>query len=242
MACAKAQGPGSAECRIAWRSGRPGQQATVFAALWNGDLDAVAGALGEQGGEGLAVVEISRDEDGARDVALVDVELLEQGTEERNQREIQFCRRLFPQGLKPRLHIVAFAARLKSCPDTMRSLIEFLRSLVHFNGFRRGGFQKLRQIFQKNSRRSTILPARTWKEVTAASRPRVIAEESVSRSAQQCGALFSWSGEGWRVVAQASGGLKLPQSLPRPSCARERAFQFRVAPSSSRRASRTALM
>jgi hypothetical protein len=54
-----------------------------FSALRDGDLDAMAGALGEQGGQGFAVVEVRRDEDGARDVALVDVELLEQGGEDR---------------------------------------------------------------------------------------------------------------------------------------------------------------
>ncbi len=42
----------------------------------------MAGALGEQGGEGVAVVEVDGDEDGAWDVVLVDVELLEEGAED----------------------------------------------------------------------------------------------------------------------------------------------------------------
>ena len=54
-------------------------QRALFAALRNGDLDAMAGALGEQCGECFAVVEVGGDEDGARNVVLVDVELLEEG-------------------------------------------------------------------------------------------------------------------------------------------------------------------
>ena len=38
----------------------------------------MAGALGEQRGEGLAIVEVDGHEDGARDVVLVDVELLQE--------------------------------------------------------------------------------------------------------------------------------------------------------------------
>ena len=58
----------------------------LFAALRHGDLDAVAGAFGEQRGEGFAVVEVDRDENGARDVVLVDVELLERGRRRRGRR------------------------------------------------------------------------------------------------------------------------------------------------------------
>ena len=57
-------------------------EGALFAALRDGDFDAVAGALGEQRGEGFAVVEVDGDEDGARDVVLVDVELLEEGGED----------------------------------------------------------------------------------------------------------------------------------------------------------------
>jgi hypothetical protein len=39
----------------------------------------MAGALAEQRGQSLAVVELRGDEDRARDVLLIDVELLEQG-------------------------------------------------------------------------------------------------------------------------------------------------------------------
>ncbi len=61
-------------------------EGALFAALGNGDFDAMAGALGEQRGEGFAIVEVDGDEDGARDVVLVDVELLEQGGEDRCRR------------------------------------------------------------------------------------------------------------------------------------------------------------
>ena len=57
-------------------------EGTFFSALGDGDFDAVAGALGEQRGEGFAVVEVDGDEDGARNVVLVDVELLEEGGED----------------------------------------------------------------------------------------------------------------------------------------------------------------
>ena len=56
-------------------------EGSLFSALRDGDLDAVAGALGEQSGQGFAVVEVDRHEDGAGDVVLVDVELLEEGRE-----------------------------------------------------------------------------------------------------------------------------------------------------------------
>jgi hypothetical protein len=52
----------------------------------------VAGALGEQRGEGFAVVEVDGDEDGARDVLLVDVELLEEGAEKTGRRELRVFR------------------------------------------------------------------------------------------------------------------------------------------------------
>jgi hypothetical protein len=55
---------------------------TLFAALGGGDFDAMAGALGEERGEGFTIVEVDRDEDGTRDVVLVDVELFEEGGEE----------------------------------------------------------------------------------------------------------------------------------------------------------------
>ena len=48
----------------------------------DGDLDAMAGALSEQGGQSFAVVEIRRNENGARNVALIDVELLEERGED----------------------------------------------------------------------------------------------------------------------------------------------------------------
>ena len=54
-----------------------------FAALRHRDFDLVAGALGEKRGQGFAVVEVDRDEDRARDVLLIDVELLEEGREDR---------------------------------------------------------------------------------------------------------------------------------------------------------------
>ena len=54
----------------------------LVAALRHGDFDLVAGALGEERGEGFAVVEVGGDEDRARDVVLVDVELLEEGGED----------------------------------------------------------------------------------------------------------------------------------------------------------------
>ena len=54
----------------------------LFTALRNCDFDAVAGALGEECGEGFAIVEVDGHEDGARDVVLVNVELLEQGGED----------------------------------------------------------------------------------------------------------------------------------------------------------------
>ena len=57
-------------------------EGAFFSALRDGDFDAMAGALAEEGGERFAVVEVDRDEDGARDVVLVDVELLEEGGED----------------------------------------------------------------------------------------------------------------------------------------------------------------
>ena len=57
-------------------------EGALFAALGNGDFDAMAGAFGEEAGEGFAVVEVYGDEDGAGDVMLVDVELFEQGAED----------------------------------------------------------------------------------------------------------------------------------------------------------------
>ena len=67
------------------RVGLPGVQAgeidkgAFFSALRDSDFDAMAGALGEQGGKCFAVVEVCGDEDRAGDVLLVDVELLEEG-------------------------------------------------------------------------------------------------------------------------------------------------------------------
>ena len=59
-------------------------EGALFSALGNGDLDAVAGALGEESGKGFAVVEVDGDEDRPRDVVLVDVELFEKGGEGRS--------------------------------------------------------------------------------------------------------------------------------------------------------------
>src|SRR5579859_890350 len=53
----------------------------LFSALGDGDFYAVVDAFGEKGGESFAVVEIDGDQDGAGDVLLVDVELLEEGGE-----------------------------------------------------------------------------------------------------------------------------------------------------------------
>ncbi len=58
-------------------------EGALFAALRGEDLDAAVGAFGEQLGEDGAVGEVDGDQDGARDVVLVEVELLEQGREER---------------------------------------------------------------------------------------------------------------------------------------------------------------
>ena len=74
-------------------------EGSLFAALGDGDLDAMAGALGEQVGEGFAVVEIDGDEDGAGDVVLVDVELLEEGAED--GAGVEGGLRWSPQRLKP---------------------------------------------------------------------------------------------------------------------------------------------
>ena len=57
-------------------------QRTLLATLRRGDLHAMAGALGEQMAERLAIREVDRHQDGARHVLLIDVELLEQGREE----------------------------------------------------------------------------------------------------------------------------------------------------------------
>jgi hypothetical protein len=53
-------------------------EGTLFAALGYSEFDTMAGALGEESGEGFAVVEVDGDEDGAGDVVLVDIELLEE--------------------------------------------------------------------------------------------------------------------------------------------------------------------
>lgn len=62
-------------------------EGAFFAALGGGDLDAVAGAFGEEIGEEGAVGEVDGEVDGLRDVGLVEVELLEQGGEEGGGRE-----------------------------------------------------------------------------------------------------------------------------------------------------------
>ncbi len=54
----------------------------LFAALRHGNFDAVAGAFGEECGEGFAIVEVDGDEDGARDILLVNVKLLEKRGED----------------------------------------------------------------------------------------------------------------------------------------------------------------
>ena len=62
----------------------PGEvdERAFFSALRDGDLDLVAGAFAEQSGERGAVGEVDREINGARNVMLVDVELLEQRGEE----------------------------------------------------------------------------------------------------------------------------------------------------------------
>ncbi len=57
-------------------------EGALFSALRGEDLDALAGALREEFGEDGAVGELDWDEDGAGDVALVEVELFEEGGEE----------------------------------------------------------------------------------------------------------------------------------------------------------------
>jgi hypothetical protein len=57
-------------------------EGALVAALGGGELDAAAGALGEDSGEEGAVGEVDGDVDGAGDVGLVEVELLEEGGEE----------------------------------------------------------------------------------------------------------------------------------------------------------------
>jgi hypothetical protein len=57
-------------------------EGTLFSALRDGDFDAMASALGEEGGQGFSIVEVDGDENRTRDVVLVDVELLEQGGED----------------------------------------------------------------------------------------------------------------------------------------------------------------
>ena len=57
-------------------------QRPLFAALRNGQLDAVAGALAQQRGQRLAIVEVDRDQNRARHILLVDVKLLEQSRED----------------------------------------------------------------------------------------------------------------------------------------------------------------
>ena len=57
-------------------------EGALFAALRGEELDAVAGALGEEIGEDGAVGKVDGHEDGAGNVALIEVELLEQGGEE----------------------------------------------------------------------------------------------------------------------------------------------------------------
>jgi hypothetical protein len=85
----------------------------LVAALGNGNFDFVACALGKQGGQRRAVVEVDRHEDGARHVLLVDVELLEEGGEDRAGMEcghIRFFksnRRSFDSLRPPRRTLVA---------------------------------------------------------------------------------------------------------------------------------------
>jgi hypothetical protein len=57
-------------------------EGTLFAALRDSDVDAVAALFGERISEKLAVGEIDRDEDGAGDVTLIEVELFEESGEE----------------------------------------------------------------------------------------------------------------------------------------------------------------
>ena len=57
-------------------------EGALFAALGNCEFDAMADAFGEEVGEGLAVREVDRHENGARNVALIDVELLEKSGED----------------------------------------------------------------------------------------------------------------------------------------------------------------
>jgi hypothetical protein len=65
-------------------------EGAFFSAQRDGNFDAVSGVLGEQGRESFAVFEFGGNENSARNVTLVDVELLEERAED-------------PQGLKPRL-------------------------------------------------------------------------------------------------------------------------------------------
>jgi hypothetical protein len=67
-------------------------EGTLFAALGDSDFDAMAGAFCEEGGECFAVVKFGGDEDGAGDVLLVDVELLEKGAEDGAGVELWFGR------------------------------------------------------------------------------------------------------------------------------------------------------
>ena len=116
----------------------------LVAALGDGDLDLVAGALGEQRGEGFAIVEVDGDEDGARDVLLVDVELLEEGGED-----------VAPASKMPdpRFPVLSSLGPLfLPIPDPCSLVIASSR---------------LGRSSQKNSRRSTILPLRMWKRLTA---------------------------------------------------------------------------
>src|SRR5262249_57953938 len=62
-------------------------EGAFFTALRDGDFDAVATLFSEQVGEQSAVREVNRDEDGAGEIALIEIELLEEGGEEGRGRE-----------------------------------------------------------------------------------------------------------------------------------------------------------
>ncbi len=67
-------------------------EGAFFAALGNGEFDAAPDTFAQKRGESFAVGEVDRNEDGARHVGLVDVELLEQGGEGRAGVEVGFGR------------------------------------------------------------------------------------------------------------------------------------------------------